>query len=114
MQKDDYHWHKIADSEKEINLDENGIGVIEMEGRKLCLAKWSDRWFGFSYLCPHAGGLLSKGYIDASGNVVCPSHHYRFSLLHGRDSAGEGYHMRRWQVEKREDGIYIGLDGMGF
>jgi nitrite reductase/ring-hydroxylating ferredoxin subunit len=114
MKEFNYQWHKIADTENEIRMEENGIAVIEWEGKKLCLAKWSDRWFGFAYLCPHAGALLSKGYVDALGNVVCASHHYRFSLQHGRDSAGEGYHLRRWPVEKREDGIYIGMEETEF
>jgi len=29
-------------------------------------------------------GLWPKGYIDLSGNIVCPIHSYKFSLKNGR------------------------------
>ena len=62
-----------------------------------------------SALCPHAGGKLANGYIDVFGNIVCPVHHYRFSLTRGINTSGEGYHLKTYKVEEREDGWYIGI-----
>ena len=63
--------------------------------------------------CPHAGGTLAEGYTDVLGNIVCPVHRYKFSLQNGRNSSGEGYYLKTWPVEKREDGIYIGIEQQG-
>lgn len=105
-----YEWHKIAESEEEIEVAENGIAVIEINGRKICLTKFQQQWFGFPFKCPHAGGLLANGYIDLIGNIVCPVHRYKFSLKSGRDTTGEGYYMKTYPVEIHADGLYVGLD----
>ena len=67
-----------------------------------------------AYACPHAGGILSEGYIDALGNVVCPIHRYKFSLQNGRNVSGEGYYLTTLPVEVREDGIFAGIEQKGF
>ena len=53
----------------------------------------------------HASGILADGYVDAIGNVVCPVHRYRFSIRNGRNS--EGYFLKVYVVERREDGVYV-------
>lgn len=109
-----YAWHKIAGSEEEIPIAENGIAVIEVNNKKICVAKFQNEWFGFAYTCPHASGLLSQGHIDMLGNVVCPVHRYRFSVLNGRNTSGEGYYLKHWPVKVEEDGIYVGMEEGGF
>ena len=47
-------WYKIADHINEIQFSENNIGVIEAKGKKICIAKFDDNAFAFSYKCPHA------------------------------------------------------------
>ena len=108
-----YEWHKFADNEEEIIVAENGIAVIEVNGKKICLTKFQQQWFGFAYKCPHAGGLLANGYIDIIGNIVCPVHRYKFSLKNGRDTSGEGFYMKTFPVEIRVEGLYIGLESGG-
>jgi nitrite reductase/ring-hydroxylating ferredoxin subunit len=105
-----YEWHKIADSEEEIVLAENGIAIIEVKDKKICLTKFREEWFGFAYKCPHAGGLLANGYIDLIGNIVCPLHRYKFSLKNGRDSNGEGYYMKTYAIKLRTDGVFVALE----
>ena len=105
-----YVWHKIADSENEITLAENGIAIVEIKGKKICLTKFQEQWFGFAFKCPHAGGMLANGYIDLIGNIVCPVHRYKFSLKNGRNMSGEGYYMKTFPTEKRPEGIFIGLE----
>lgn len=98
---------KIAQSESEISFQENNIAVIEINDKKICLGKYNNQLFAFAYKCPHASSLLSEGWIDMQGNVVCPLHNYKFSLKTGRHPADGGYYMKHWRVEKKEDGIYI-------
>jgi nitrite reductase/ring-hydroxylating ferredoxin subunit len=106
-------WHKIADHLNEIYFSENNIGVADLNGKNICIGKFKESVFAFAYKCPHAGGLLADGYIDALGNVVCPLHRYKYSLQNGRNVSGEGYYLKHWPVELRENGVYIGMEEAG-
>jgi 3-phenylpropionate/trans-cinnamate dioxygenase ferredoxin subunit len=105
-----YKWHKIAEKEEEIIVGENGIAVVEIQKKKICITKFREEWFAFPYTCPHAGGILAGGYIDKTGNIVCPLHGYRFSLKNGRNMSGEGFYMKTFPIEIRGNGIFIGME----
>lgn len=105
-----YQWHKVTDGEDGIEASENKISVIQVGNKKICLTKYQEQWFGFSYTCPHAGGILAGGYIDKNGNVACPLHGYKFSLKNGRNTSGEGFYMTTFPVEIRPDGVYVGIE----
>ncbi|MEP6700124.1 MAG: Rieske 2Fe-2S domain-containing protein [Bacteroidota bacterium] len=103
-------WHKIAGHINELDFATNNIAVLEIKGKKICIGKFKEAVFAFAYQCPHAGGLLADGYIDALGNVVCPLHRYKYSLQNGRNISGEGYYLKHWPVEFRDDGVYVGME----
>ena len=105
-----YTWHKIADHINEIDFADNNISLMEVNGKKVCIGKHKDEIFAFTNKCPHAGGMMSEGYIDALGNVVCPMHRYKYDMRNGRNTSGEGYFLTHWPVETREDGIYVGME----
>src|SRR5215203_5614017 len=98
-----YSWHKIAAHINELDFSRNNIAVTEAKGKKICIGKYNQGLFAFAFKCPHAGGFLSDGYIDALGNVVCPLHKYKYSIQDGRNTSGEGYYLKHWPVEQRED-----------
>lgn len=102
-----YTWHKIAESVNELHAQDTRICVAEINGKKICVAEHEQQWYGFAYKCPHASGIMAFGHIDAIGNVVCPVHQYKFSLRNGRN--GEGYYLKIYPVEVREDGVYVGI-----
>jgi len=104
---------KIAAHEDELEFASNQIAVIELKGKKICIGKYKDELFGFAYKCPHAGGIMADGYIDAIGNIVCPLHRYKFNIANGRNTSGEGYYLKHWKVERRSDGIYIEYESGG-
>jgi 3-phenylpropionate/trans-cinnamate dioxygenase ferredoxin subunit len=108
-----YKWFKIADHINEIVFAENNIAVTEMNGKKICIAKFKEGIFAFAYKCPHAGGILADGHIDALGNIVCPLHRYKFDMKNGRNVSGEGYYLKQWPVELRDNGVFVGLEEMG-
>ena len=103
-------WHKIADHINELNFSNNDVAVTEVNGKKICIGKYKDQVFSFSYKCPHAGGIMADAYIDPLGNVVCPLHRYKYDLKNGRNVSGEGYYLTNWPVETREDGVYVGME----
>jgi nitrite reductase/ring-hydroxylating ferredoxin subunit len=110
MAEKNYTWHKVADHINEIDFEENNIGVVEVKGKKVCIARFHHDIFAFAYTCPHAGGILADGYIDAIGNVVCPQHRYKYNLKNGHNVSGEGYYMKNWPVEIKDDGVYVGME----
>jgi len=109
-----YQWFKIADSESALDFLPNNMLVTEAGGKKITIIKHNNSLMACAYACPHAGGILSEGFIDALGNVVCPIHRYKFSLQNGRNTSGEGYYLTTLPVEVREDGIFAGIEQKGF
>ncbi len=108
-----YTWHKIANHSNELDFANNNIAMVEIKGKKICIGKHRDSFFAFAYKCPHAGGIMAEGYIDALGNVVCPLHRYKYDPKNGRNVSGEGYYLKNWPVELKEDGIFVGIEAGG-
>jgi nitrite reductase/ring-hydroxylating ferredoxin subunit len=108
-----YQWHKIADTIDDINFATNGMLEIEINGKKVCVALHNENILACAAKCPHAGGHMSDGYIDALGNIVCPLHRYKFSLTNGRNVSGEGYFLKNYPIELRTNGIFIGFEESG-
>ena len=106
-------WLRIADSINEFHFQDNNMIIGEADGRKFTLAKYKDRYFAFACKCPHAGGILADGYLDSSGNVVCPMHRYKFNIQNGRNASGEGYYLKTYPVELRAGGVFIGFENKG-
>jgi nitrite reductase/ring-hydroxylating ferredoxin subunit len=104
-------WIKVADFTDALPFNAEQIAVVTAKGQSYCIGRFKDQLFGFAYRCPHAAVPLSDGYIDSRGNIVCPLHAYKFSLLNGRNVSGEGYFLKTWPVECRPDGVYLGLPG---
>ena len=108
-----YTWHKLATSLEELQLPGSGLKELEIAGKKICISLYKDQLHACAANCPHASGTLAEGYIDNLGNIVCPIHRYRFNLQNGRNSSGEGYYLKTYPIEKREDGIFIGIEAPG-
>ena len=108
-----YKWHKVADSLNEIEFASNNIAVVELNGKNICLGIFNDLLFAFAYKCPHAGGTLAEGHIDALGNIVCPLHRYKYNMENGRNVSGEGYYLKHWPVEIKDDGVFVGVEETG-
>jgi 3-phenylpropionate/trans-cinnamate dioxygenase ferredoxin subunit len=113
--KKNYKWHKIADEETSLQFGSNNLMQVNIAGKSICIAKTKgDSLYACANKCPHAGGIISDGFIDALNNVVCPIHRYKFNLKNGRDVSGEGYYLRTYPVLLRDDGIYVGIEEKTF
>jgi len=104
---------KLAEHPNELNFASNGMAEVVVNGKKICVARVVEgsetKLFACATACPHAGARMAKGTVDGLGNIVCPLHRYKFSLTNGRNVSGEGYHLKTWKVEWREDGVFIDL-----
>lgn len=107
---DKIRWIKIADSLEEISFGPNNIAEVFGDDKKICIAKYRNELFAFAYKCPHAGGYFVDGFIDVLGNVVCPLHRYKFCMKNGRNVSGEGYYLKHWPVEIKEEGVFVGFE----
>ena len=105
-----YRWVRIAQQVDELNLNENQLTEIDIEGRKFCVAKTRVGLQACAAKCPHAGGEMALGKLDSKENIVCPVHGYIFNLRNGRDTAGEGYFLKIYPVKQAENGLFIGID----
>lgn len=107
MFESDKKWHKIGETAAVFQWQNNQMCVIEVEGKKITLARHQEGLYAFAYKCPHASGIMADGFVDALGQVVCPLHRYRFNIKNGRNTSGEGYYLKTYPLEERADGIYI-------
>jgi nitrite reductase/ring-hydroxylating ferredoxin subunit len=105
-----YKWHKIADTVAELPFGPNGLCEVAAGGKTLCLAMQGGRLLACAHKCPHAGGAMADGFVDALGNIVCPLHRYKFSLQNGRNTSGEGYYLKTHPVQLRENGVFVGIE----
>ena len=104
------NWIKIAESAEGISFGVNNIAEVTANDKRICIGKHKGGLFAFVAKCPHASGFFKEGFIDALGNVVCPLHRYKFCMKNGRNVSGEGYYLKHWPVEVREDGVFVGLE----
>ncbi len=101
---------KIADSIDDLQFDSNNLLQINVNGKDICIGKFKETLLGCAAKCPHAGGLMANGYIDAMGNIVCPLHRYKFNMLNGRNVTGEGYYLKTYNIVVKENGVFLFLE----
>jgi nitrite reductase/ring-hydroxylating ferredoxin subunit len=108
-----YKWYKVADTVEGLRLTAGDICEVEVDGKKVCIGKSGEEWYGFAASCPHAGAPMAEAYIDGVCRVVCPVHQLKFNLKTGRDANGDGYKLKMYPVEVRADGVFVGLEEGG-
>lgn len=102
-----YTWHSTSVTIS--GLNEN-VPTETMAGdKRVGLLKRNGQLYAFAATCPHAGAALCEGWMDPQGRIVCPLHKYRFDPANGRNTSGEGYKLKTYPIEVRQDFIYIGL-----
>lgn len=97
-------WHNYGPVNQ---LETDKITELESDGKTLCLLRKPDKVYAFSATCPHSGAKLCEGWLDMREQIVCPLHKYRFNPANGYNSSGEGYKLKTFPVELREDIIFV-------
>lgn len=114
MSANTINWVLITDAPLSLDWPENQLIDLEVDGKKITLARWREGYYAFAQKCPHASGRMSAGYINPLGQVVCPLHRYAFDMKNGRNTSGEGYFLKTYLVEQRPEGIFIGFKPNSF
>ncbi len=99
-------WHKVL-----ANLDElpEGRVMSVTAGHKgICLTHYEGKFCALDNKCPHQGGPLGEGSIE-NGLLRCPWHGWDYDPCTGK-APGFDDGVATYPTEKREDGIYVGLE----
>lgn len=100
-------WYKVA----EANELPAGQVMTTLAGfTAVCLINTAKH--GFTALdnrCPHQGGPLGEGQIDGRW-LLCPWHGYEYDPQTGEPPEGYGDYATSYEVEVRDDGIYVQVD----
>jgi len=105
----DLNWKLITELPLNLEWPSNNLLELEIEGQKFTLGKWQDSYYAFASKCPHASGRMAQGYINPLGQVVCPLHRYSFNMFNGFNTSGEGYFLKTYPLELRDEGLFIGF-----
>lgn len=100
-------WYKVPDFALP---DGPFLKKVRVGGKSVCLVGYEGEIFAISDTCPHAGGLLSGGWCW-EGKIVCPIHRYSYDLHTGKGSPGQNDFIEVYEVDKRDDGLYLGMTG---
>lgn len=103
-----YDWH-IVKSLSPLSMDENKPIQVVVNDKEVCVMKQGGTLYAFAATCPHAGARLCDGWVDGLSRLVCPLHKYRFDPANGRNTSGEGYKLKTYPIEVRDEQIVIGL-----
>ena len=114
MSGNEMHWVLITDAPASLDWPNNQLLDLEVEDKKITLARFKEDYFAFAQKCPHASGRMAQGYINPLGQVVCPLHRYAFDMKNGRNTTGEGYFLKTYPVELRSNGLFIGFKPNSF
>jgi|SRR5690606_6685630 len=98
-------WYKLPDTVKQSTQP---IQVCKVGGQRICLIQDQGKWYATSSKCPHAGGDLGSGWCE-NGQLICPRHRQRFDLQTGKGAAEQYNAIRTFNLEEREDGLYVEL-----
>jgi 3-phenylpropionate/trans-cinnamate dioxygenase ferredoxin subunit len=102
-------WEKIYDFNLHGNEPQevHSVRTIEVNEKRICLARLPEGFFAIDDRCPHAGARLGMGKCDHQGNVICPVHRYRYDVKTGKGLQGD--FVNTYPTETRKDGVYIGF-----
>ncbi len=95
-------WISLCDRDE---LEEGKGKYVEIEGFHLAVFLDRGAVYVIDNYCPHAGGNLSAGFVEA-GCAVCPWHFWAFRLDNGqlRDSPGVAITTYKIRTLERPEG----------
>src|SRR4051794_35731233 len=105
MATTELHWHRVADLDE---LPEGRVKTVAAGTHSLALTHVDGEYAALDNHCPHQGGPLGEGSIEG-GLLRCPWHGYDYCPLNGDSPGGFGDSVPTHPVDRRQDGIYVGL-----
>ena len=105
-------WYKVADSDE---LPEGRVKTVTASVHSMALTHVDSAYYAMDNRCPHQGGPLGEGSIEAGKQgecfLRCPWHGWDFDPKTGLPPGGhEDSGQQMFPVEEREDGIYVAIE----
>ena len=104
-------WHKVAELDE---LPERRVKTVTVGTLSLALVHYQGQYSAMDNRCPHQGGPLGEGSIEAGDDgecwLRCPWHGWDFDPLTGKPPGGhEDSGQELYEVEVRNDGVYVAI-----
>jgi len=112
MSEKNIEWYRVADIDE---LADKRVKTVVAGVQTLALTNVDNEYTAMDNHCPHQGGPLGEGSIEAGDDgqcwLRCPWHGWDFDPKTGKPPGGhEDSGQRLYPVDVREDGIYVGLE----
>ena len=112
MSEQNIKWYRVADIDE---LADKRVKTVVAGVQTLALTNVDNEYTAMDNHCPHQGGPLGEGSIEAGDDgqcwLRCPWHGWDFDPKTGRPPGGhEDSGQTLYPVDVREDGIYVGLE----
>ncbi|MGI9627492.1 MAG: thiamine pyrophosphate-binding protein, partial [Longimicrobiales bacterium] len=98
-------WLKVLESDE---LQEGRVKSVTCGHRTVCMTHHEGQFAALDNKCPHQGGPLAEGSIEG-GWLRCPWHGWDFHPTTGKPPGGYDDGVETFDVEVRDDGVYVGL-----
>jgi len=73
----------------------------------LYLARFKKDYYAGKVKCPHANGNLALGKLTEDAEIVCPLHRFKFNLVNGKETTGNGgFCVQTYPIKQATDGLY--------
>ena len=105
-------WHRVANTDE---LPAGRVKTVTAESKSIALTHIDGEYHAMDNRCPHQGGPLGEGSIEAGGDgkcwLRCPWHGWDFDPKTGVSPGGhEDSGQQIYPVEVRDGGVYVGLE----
>ncbi len=98
-------WYKALDRDE---LPEGRVKPVTCGLATVCMTHHEGQYAALDNKCPHQGGPLGEGSIE-KGLLRCPWHGWDYDPITGRSPGAFDDGVDTYEVEVREDGVYVGL-----
>ena len=68
---------------KASEIPPGGTKVVQVRNHAIALFNMGGAFYALDNTCPHQGGPLGEGYLEANGVISCPWHGWTFDLKTG-------------------------------
>jgi nitrite reductase/ring-hydroxylating ferredoxin subunit len=100
--------HPLVDKEptaagiRSQDIKEGLAKLVRARSEEVAVFRSNGQLYGVQNICPHEGGQLCKGWIEA-GEVVCPLHGYKFGLKTGACSTDPKLKVKVFRLVQQDD-----------
>ena len=89
-------------------IPEGGSKVVRIKDRSIAVFNHHGTLYAIDNTCPHQGGPLGEGYLEANGVVSCPWHGWTYCVDTGLPDHPGGHSVAAYEVRVEGDDILVG------